>query len=99
MQHAAQDSLFAHQIGLHFGNKGALQHAGTMTAGCGSPCLGDRHAIALWIVFRMHGDQRRDTETTFVFFTHFSTRTFRRDHDHGDIGANLLAYLNDIKAM
>ena len=99
LQHAAQNGLFAHQIGFHFGNERRFKHAGTMTAGSGSIGLGDFEAVTIRIVLTMYRDQRRHAEAAFVFFTHFGSRAFRRDHDDGDVLADLHAFLDDVETV
>ncbi|CCK04783.1 hypothetical protein BN129_3573 [Cronobacter sakazakii 701] len=99
LQHTAQNGLLAHQVRFHFRHERRLQHACTVTAGCRGPRFGNRHALALRIVFRVYRDKRRHAETTFVLFTHLGARTFRRYHHDGDVFTDLLAYFNDVKAV
>ena len=99
LQHAAQNGLLAHQVGLHFRNERGFQHACAVAAGGRGPGFGDRHAFAFRIVFRMHRDQRWHAETAFVLFAHFGARTFRRHHHHGDVFTNGFAHFNDIEAV
>lgn len=99
LQHAAQNGLLAHQVGFHFGNEGRLQHAGAVAAGRRRPGLGDRHAFAFRIVFRVNRNQGRHAEAALVLFTHFGARAFRRDHHHGDVFTHLLTHFNDVEAV
>ena len=99
LQHAAQNGLLAHQVGFHFGNEGRFQHARTVAAGRRCPCLGNRHAFAFRIVFRVNRDQRRHAEATFVLFTDFGTRALRCHHHYGDVFTDLLAHFNDVEAV
>ncbi|MNZ72888.1 hypothetical protein D3C78_912790 [compost metagenome] len=70
-----------------------------MAAGRRCPGLGNRHAFAFRIVFRVNRDQRRHAETTFVFFTHFGARTFWRYHHYGDVFTHLLAHFYDVETV
>ena len=70
-----------------------------MAAGRRCPRLGNRHAFAFRIVFRVNRDQRRHAEATFVLFTDFGTRALRCHHHHGDVFTDLLAHFNDVKAV
>ena len=99
LQHTAQNCLLAHQVRFHFRNEGRFQHACTVTASGRSPCFGNRHAFAFRIVFRVNGDQGWNTKTTFVLFTHFGTRTLRRNHHHSDIFTDLLAHFDDVETV
>ena len=56
LQHATQDCLLSHQIGLHFSNKGGFQYTGSVTASGRRIGFGDGQAIALGIVFWVHSD-------------------------------------------
>ena len=47
----------------------------------------------------MDRDQGGHAESAFVFFADFSAGTFRCDHDHGDVGPDLNAFLDDIETM
>ena len=99
LQHTAQNGLLAHQVRFHFRNKGRLQHARTVTTGGCRPCFSDRHAFAFRIVFRVNGNQRRYAKPTFVLFTHFGARAFRRNHYYGDVFTDLLAHFDDVETM
>ena len=91
--------MLAHQVRFHFRNERGFQHARTMTTGCRRPRFSDRHAFAFRIVFRVNGNQRRYAESTFVLFTHFGARAFRRNHYYGDVFTDLLAYFHDVETM
>ncbi|MNC37457.1 hypothetical protein D3C75_860230 [compost metagenome] len=99
LQHAAQNSLLTHQVRFNFCNKRRFQNTSTMTASCSSPGFSDSHAFAFRIVFWVNRNQSRNTETTFVFFTNFSTRAFWRNHHHGDVLTDLLAHFNHVKTV
>ncbi len=99
LQHATKDSLFAHQVGFHFGNKGRLQNTGTVTAGGSGIGFGDLQTITVRVILPMYGNQCRYAETTFVFFTYLSTWAFRRNHDDGQVITDLHAFFNNIETM
>ena len=99
LQHTAQDGLLAHQVRFHFRNERGFQNARTVTAGCSRPGFSDRHAFAFRIVFRVNGNQRRYAESTFVLFTYFGARAFRRNHYDGDVFTDLLTHFYDIETM
>lgn len=48
---------------------------------------------------RMYGDQGRNPETTLIFFTDFSARTFWRDHHDRNIFTDSFADFNNVKTM
>ena len=91
--------MLTHQVRFHFRNEGRFQHARTVTTGCCRPCFSDRHTFAFRIVFRVNGNQRRYAESTFVLFTYFGARAFRRNHYDGDVFTDLLTHFYDIETM
>ena len=99
LQHAAENRLLAHQVRFDFGDEGRFEHAGAMAAGRRGISLGDFKPFAARIVFRMHRDQGRHAEAAPIFLAHFGAGTFRRDHDHRDVGPNLHAFLDNVETM
>ena len=61
--------------------------------------LGDGHAFAFRVIFRVNGDQGRHTEATLVLFTHFGTRALGRHHHDGNVGADLLTLFHHVEAV
>jgi hypothetical protein len=70
-----------------------------VTAGRCRVGLGDFEAVAIRIVFTVNRDQRRYAEAAFVFFAHLGAGAFRRDHDDGNVLADLHAFFNDVEAV
>src|SRR5690606_6237508 len=70
LEHAAENRLLTHEVGLHLGNKRTLEHASSIAAGRSCVSLGNFETVAVWIVLGVHSDQRRNAESTLVFLTH-----------------------------
>ena len=99
LEHAAEDGLLTHQVALHLGHEGGLEHAGAVAAGAAGIGLGDVPAFALRVVLAVHGDQGGHAEAAFVLLAHLGAGRLGRDHDHGQVLADLHALLDDVEAV
>mmetsp|Transcript_20104 Transcript_20104/g.51170 ORF Transcript_20104/g.51170 Transcript_20104/m.51170 type:complete len:564 (-) Transcript_20104:13-1704(-) len=99
LQHATQDRLLAHQVTLDLGDEGALQHTGAVATRRGRVRLRLLQTQPLWVVLRVHSNERRHTKAALVLLAHLSARALRRHHDDGEVGTDLHALLDDIEAV
>ena len=99
LQHAAEDGLLAHQVGLHFGDEGGFQNPGAVATGAGGVGLGQLQTFALGVVFHVYGNQCGYAEAALVFLAHFGARALRRYHDHGNVIADLHAFFHDVETV
>src|SRR5690606_435383 len=84
---AAQNGLFAEQVGFGFFTEVGFDDAGTATADGAS--VRQRDIACGTGVVLMHGNQRRYTATLAVGATDGMTRGLGRNHDDVDIGTGL----------
>ena len=70
-----------------------------MGAGAAGVGLGDVPALAFGVVLTVHGDQRGHAETALVLLAHLGAGGLGRDHDHGQVLADLHALLDDVEAV
>lgn len=82
---AAQNGLFAEQVGFSLVLEGGFDDAGTTaTNACG---VGQCYVLGVARCVLVDRDQVRDTATFDELGTHGVARCFRRDHDHVEVGA------------
>ena len=99
LEKPTENSLFAHEVGLHFGNEGGLKNASLVTTLSDGECFSEFDAFTGRIVFTVAGNESWDAEAALVFLAHFRARRLGSDHDDGEVFANLGAFFDDIKSV
>ncbi|MNM92771.1 hypothetical protein D3C81_1051150 [compost metagenome] len=82
---AAQNGLFAEQVGFSLVLEGGFDDAGTTAANAGSVGQGDVLGVARGVL--VDSDQVRDTAALHEFGTYGVAWSLRRDHDHVEVSA------------
>src|SRR5690606_7712320 len=99
LQQATKDSLFTHQVRFHFSYERGFQYARTVTTDTYAVSFSVSPSFAFRVVFRVYGDQGRNTEASQILGTHFRARTFRSYHDYGNILTDLHTFLYDVETV
>ena len=99
LEHAAEDGLLTHEVGLDLRDERRHQHPGFVATGADGVGLGEGEAFAVGVVVLVDGDEGRHAEATDVLGTHLGAGALGGDHDDGDVVTDLHALFDDVEAV